>query len=292
MKTTKQYILICIVVVTQLFNSCTEPFEIELGNSYARLIVYGEISTDTTVHSVRLSRSADYFYNKPTEIVSGAEVVISDGTTQTILVENNDNPGTYETSPSFYGIPGKKYSLSINLVDIDNNGTPESYQASSVLPYLGPLDSIRLNYADYPFFTGSEILLYAQDPAETEDYYLFKLRKNSVLQTDSIPEFIAQNDQLFNGNYTNGISVQYLDDSKPGEKVSAGDTVVFEMYGISKDYYNFIIEAQTEIRGSNPMFSGPPANVSSNLTNEALGFFAAVNVKRARAIASESFNRQ
>lgn len=292
MKTPKYYILLTIAVITLFFSSCTEPIELELGNSYARLIVFGEISTDTTVHSVRLTRSAEYFYNKPPEVVSGAEIVISDGETQTILIENDDSPGTYETSPMFYGLPGKKYTLTIDLVDIDKDGTMESYQANSVLPYLGSLDSIQLNYANYPFFKGSEILLYAQDPVESVDYYLFKLRKNGILQTDSIPEFIAQNDLLFNGNYTNGISVQYLDDSKPGEKVSAGDTIVFEMYGIPKDYFNFIIEAQTELRGSNPMFSGPPANVSTNLSNDALGFFAAVNIKRAKVIASETYNVQ
>jgi len=289
MKSIKHYILIVLSAVTIFISSCTEPIDIELGNSFARLIVFGEISTDTTVHSVRLTRTADYFYNKPPEAVSGAEIMISDGESEIVLIESNDSPGTYETSPLFYGIPGKKYTLSINLVDIDKDGTMESYQASSVLPYLGVLDSIHLNYAVYPFFTGSEILLYAQDPAETVDYYLFKLKKNGVLQTDSIPEIIAQNDLLFNGSYTNGISVQYLDDFKPGEKVYAGDTVVFEMYGISKDYFNFIIEAQTELRGSNPMFSGPPANVSTNLSNDALGFFAAVNIKRASAIAPESY---
>ncbi len=284
----KNIALVTSFIATSLF-SCTEPIDIELSNSYSRLIVFGEISTDTTIHVIRLTRSANYFYNKPAESVSGAIVKINDSVTEISLSENPLNSGRYETPPDYYGVPGRTYHLSIDQVDIDKDGAKESYHAISVLPFLGALDSIQLNHADYPFFQGSEILLYAQDPAETIDYYAFKTMKNGLLQTDSLSEIIAQNDILFNGSYTNGIAVQYLDDAKPDEKVVAGDTIVFEMYGISKDYFNFIIEAQTEFRGSNPMFSGPPANVSTNLTNGALGFFAAVNIKRATVIVPKYF---
>ena len=74
-------------------------------------------------------------------------------------------------------------------------------------------------------------------------------------------------------------------DRKPDEKTVPGDTVTFEMYGISADYFKFITEAQTELFGSNPLFSGPPANISTNIDNGAVGFFAAVNVRRETAFA-------
>lgn len=275
------------VLLTFLFSflsSCTEPIDIKLDSSFSRLVVFGEISTDTTIHRISLTRSADYFYNKPAEGVSGALVKINDGTREITLTENPLNPGSYETLPDYYGVAGKIYNLFISNVDVNNDGVLEAYSASSFLPELAEIDSIKLNYAVYPFFTGYEIHLYALDPPETIDYYAFKVVKNSVQQTDSIPEIIIQNDILFNGNYTNGISVQYLDDRKPGEKGIPGDTVTFEMYGISAGYYKFLLEAQTELFGSNPLFSGPPANLSTNLTNGAVGYFATVNVKRAQDI--------
>ncbi len=266
-------------------SSCTEVIDIELENSYARLIVFGEISTDTTRHTIRLTRSADYFYNLPAEGVSGAIVRIYDGVSEIQLVENELEPGSYLTDEDYYGVPGRSYSLTIHNVDINKDGAIETYSATSSLPFLAEPDSIRLNYARYPFFQGNEILLFARDPAETEDFYAFKVLKNGIQQIDSLPEIIVQSDILFNGNYTNGISVQYLDDDKPGEKVFPGDTIVFEMYGITADYYNFIIQAQTALFGSNPLFSGPPANVSTNLTNGAVGFFAGVNVRRVGVVA-------
>lgn len=277
-------ILIIIGLIISMI-ACTEPIDLELDRSYTRLVVFGELSTDTSTHSIRLTRSADYFANKPSTGLSGAEVSLNDGESEIVLMENPENPGLYQTSSDYYGIPGKTYILNIEKVDADGDGEWESYSAASYLPPLPGIDSIRLQYARYPFFKGAEILLYARDSAETEDYYAFKVRRNGVMVTDTLPEIIIQNDLFFNGNYTNGVSVQYLDDEKPDEKLLPGDLVTFEMHGITKEYYNFIIEAQTELFGSNPLFSGPPANVSTNLTNGAVGFFAAVNIKRAWAFA-------
>ncbi len=287
MKANNIYILLFTGFSLYSITSCTEPIDIELDSSFDRLTVYGEISTDTTTHTIRLTRSADYFYNKPAEGLSGAFVKISDGISETALTENTQIPGNYDTPENFYGLPGKTYTLVIQNVDINKDGRAETYSAISYLPFLNEPDSVKVKYANYPFFTGIEVLLYALDPAGSKDFYAFKVSRNGVLQTDSLPEIIVQSDLLFNGNYTNGVSVYFLDDSKPGEKTEAGDTITFEMYGINEEYYNFIIEAQTELFGSNPLFSGPPANILTNINNGAVGFFTAVNIKRTSAIAPQ-----
>lgn len=285
MSRSRIYPMLMLAGLMTAFISCTETIDISLDNSYTRLVVYGEISTDTAVHSLSITRSADYFYNLPAQGVSGALVKVSDGISETVFAENDTIPGNYESPQGFYGIPGRTYELFIQDVDIDNDGYKESYTARSYLPEMAAPDSVKLNYVEYPFFKGSEILLYARDPAETVDFYAFKVARNGILQTDSLSEIIIQDDILFNGNYTYGIQVQYLNDAKEGEKVLPGDTITFLMFGITRDYYNFIMEARTELFGSNPLFSGPPANVSSNLSNGAIGFFTAVNIKRSYVIA-------
>ena len=58
---------------------CTERIDVEVGSTYTRLVVEGAVTTDTTVHSVRLSLTSDYFYNQPAPPVSGASVFIDDG---------------------------------------------------------------------------------------------------------------------------------------------------------------------------------------------------------------------
>ena len=65
-----------------------------------------------------------------------------------------------------------------------------------------------------------------------------------------------------------------------------GDTVTVELNNMGKEYFGFLQEAQAELRGSNPLFSGPPANVKGNISNGAIGFFAAYSVSRASATVS------
>ena len=63
--------LLLLAVLTR----CTEQIEIDVDSSFARLVVEGYISTDTTSHMVRLTRSGDYFYNQPAQPVSGAIII-------------------------------------------------------------------------------------------------------------------------------------------------------------------------------------------------------------------------
>jgi len=276
--------LLSISVLFIFIISCTEEVDIELDSTYTRLVVYGEITTDTAVHRVELKKSADYFFNQPAERVSNAFVELSYGDKSLRLVENPNFPGIYETPSNFYGIVGETYNLSINGVDIDEDGQSEEYTASSYLPAVNDIDSITLKYTSNSFFSGWEIQVWTYDPPDIRNYYAFKSIVNNKLVSDTLTEIVIQNDDLFNGNYTFGITSQFLDDAKDGEKATKGDTVTFEANGITEEYFNFLFEAQSESFGQNPLFSGPPANISSNISNGALGFFTAYSVSRSSAI--------
>lgn len=258
---------------------CTEQIDIELDSSYARLVVEGYVSTDTIQHKVRLTRSGDYFYNKPAQPVTGAEVIINDGDKSVILSESIDNPGIYLTDKDYYGVPGKTYTLTINHVDIDNNGEQEEYIASSELEPVNSIDSIQLENIKGTDFNIYEVRVFAWDPP-VKNFYAFKVLRNGKLITDSLHEIIVQNDIFFNGNYARGIPAQYLDQSEKDDIIKPWDTITLEINGITEKYYNFILEAQNEIFYQNPIFSGPPANINSNITNGALGFFTAYSVSR------------
>jgi hypothetical protein len=266
-----------------LLSRCTERIEVKVDSSYTRLVVEGYISTDTTQHLVRLTRSGDYFYNKPAQPVSGAIVSISDGDNVEMLTESNEKPGLYMTDPSYYGVSGKTYTLIISQVDIDNNGETEEYTASSELRPVGSVDSIQLKNISGNDFNIYEILVFAWDPP-VKNFYAFRVLRNGNLITDSLHEMIVQDDIFFNGNYAYGIPSQFLDQSDKDEVIYPGDTITLEINGITEDYYNFILEAQSEIFYHTPIFSGPPANISSNISNGALGFFTAWSVNRTSVI--------
>jgi len=254
-----------------LLAGCTEKIDIDLGTTYTRLAVEGHITTDTTTHWVRLTKSIDYYSNTPPPSVSNAVVTINDGFETLTLTENDTLPGYYETLPDYYGIPGRTYSLEIELQEEINEY--KSYSASCELKPVAPIDSIKVEYIEK--WEVWEVKIYAWEPPSV-DFYTFNIIKNGVLITDTIDEIGISDDRFFNGSYTNGATVYYLLEENPDEVVYPGDTITLIMGGITKEYYYFIIDLMDEtFEYRNPLFSGPPANVSTNISNGAVGFFAA-----------------
>ncbi len=273
-----------LLLVTIGLGSCTEIVDIELDSTYQRLVVYGEITTDSVHHQVELSTSSDYFLNEPAPTVSGALVELEFENGLITLAENDTLPGTYLIPDAFRGVPGETYRLSISQIDIDEDGVDEIYHAESTMPGGLLLDSINLTYFKSPFSSGYQVLMYALDPPSRE-WYNFKLWKNSDLLADTLIKYSVQPDDFFNGIYIFGLPVGFLSDEDPREALVEGDTVTFELNSIDQNYYNFVVDAQLEIFGNNPLFSGPPANVRSNVKEVGQGIFTAYSIQRISRLA-------
>ncbi len=258
-----------VLIPVFILSACTEKVDYPLDSTYVRLVVEGEINTDTTAHKVKLSRSGDALNKEPGQAISNALVSISDGSTDFILTENSSIPGLYETDPTVYGVPGKTYTLHIANVDVNNDGAMEEYTASSFLPRINPIDSIRIQYENVDRYTkGWLIDLYAQEIGGGRNFYLLKAYKNGVLLTDSTYECTSIADNTgFEGKYYNGFSVYYLDYFKLDERLVKGDTVTLEMEGITQEYKDFLMGFILEYEPKLPLFSGPSANVPTNIVS-------------------------
>jgi hypothetical protein len=259
--------------------SCTERIDVQLDDSYTRLVVDGAITNDTLAHTVKLSKTSSYYYNQPSPQVSGAQVSITDGESTFNLTEVQ--PGIYHTDPSVHGIDGHTYTLNIKLESPIGNYS--EYSASSTLHSVVSLDSISLLF--HPEWSKAgiwEVKCFVLEPT-TVDFYRFLISRNETLLTDSLQEWFVTDDKFLNGNYTNGIGIGYIDQGS-ANGLQQGDKVTVEVNNIGKEYYNFVAEAQTELFGSNPLFSGPPANVKGNINNGGVGFFAAYSATRSSAI--------
>jgi hypothetical protein len=266
-------------VITSVVVSCSEPYNVDVPESFTRLVVEGYMTTDTMSHKVKLTKTSSYFSNEKAPVVSGAQVyvIVSEG--DTLLLHETGEEGIYETDSTVFGIPGLFYTLHIKLNEII--GESDTYESTpEIMPSIKPLDSIALEFKPDWGPSGYWIIkVYAQEPP-SRDFYCFKAWKNDTLLTDSIKEYFYTDDELFNGNYTNGITSQYLNQAKPDEVLRPGDKVTFELNSINEGFFRFIYEYQTESGPSIPLFSGPPANVSTNLNNGALGYFAVYSVSK------------
>jgi hypothetical protein len=266
-------ILLLLTTTLILSDGCTERIDISLDDTYTRLVVDGRITNDTGIHKVLLSTTSDFYYDEPAPAVSGALVSISDGTNNIALHENPMIPGSYETDTGVFGIPGRTYALHIVLKQPINNIS--TYDATCEMKAVSGLDSIGVSYNER--WRGWEIQCYALDPPST-NFYMFNIFKNHKFLTDTINEVFVSDDRFYNGSYTNGATVGFLRKEKSGEIVNKGDLIGLQIAGITKEYYHFILDLQAETGYKNPLFGGPPANVIGNISNGAIGFFAAYSV--------------
>ncbi len=270
-----------IIFLTLIAFSCTERYEVELDGSNPRLVVDGSITTDTMAHLVRLSKSAAYFSNRPLDPITGAIVTISDGTNTYVLHEDPNKPGDYYTDPTVYGLPNRTYTLSIKNVDINSDNEFEIFTGSSRLNPSNHLDSMQVDFIHKFYQDNYQIAVYGQDPGETRDIYMYKIKINGKLITDTITEAQIADDEFFNGSYASYQPVYYLTPTKNDELLKEGDTIVLEQYGITKAYSDFIMDIVNESHGADP-FGGQPANISTNIEDKDMsyGFFGAFSVTR------------
>ncbi len=266
--------LLFFALLAILAAGCTEKVNIKLDPNYTRLVVDGSISTDTAAFTIDLTQTADYFYNAPIPRVTGASMAITDGTNTIPLTETvASTSGVYKTDPGFHGIAGRDYTLNITLAQPIAGET--QYSSTCRLMHVARLDSLQAElHPDWGKKGIWEIRIFAQEPGDEVNYYMFHLYKNGKLMTDSISKVVTSDDKYFNGSYINGLATMYINADHPWETLHPGDTIKMQMSGITKEYYDFIGEVQTA--GFNiPFFMGPPANVVGNINKNAVGFFAA-----------------
>jgi hypothetical protein len=120
------------------------------------------------------------------------------------------------------------------------------------------------------------------DPGQGRNFYLIKVLKNNKLLTDSIFKYSIGDNSGFEGKYYDGFPVYTLRDERADERLSHGDTVTVELYGITEDYYSFISSYISDYYPKIPIFSGPSANIPTNIKpiDDAVGIFAAYSIKR------------
>jgi hypothetical protein len=251
-------------------------------------------------HSIRITRSAGNFTVDSPEGVGNAEVTLTDSDGKTLpLAENDTVPGLYQTAADVYGEEGKTYTLDVR-VDFDGNRIREHYRSTAYLTRINYIDSVGLQ-ASAIFKNMVEVLLYAQDMPE-ENYYSIFVAINDSILNPTINKYFVMDDKFINGQYIDGVACYYLNQdqdttkSNNGERLRVGDKVTLNINAISKEYATFIDNVRSEIRGSNPIFGGPPANVETNIKCvdpqdgvPVLGFFTAFPSRYANATVKKDF---
>lgn len=261
----KHTLYILLILIT--FTSCTEVIEVDVPKNTVKLVVEGEITTETDSSFVKLTESVGYFDDqRPTPAVSNATVFVNG-----IPFLHTTN-GLYKPASPFVGVVGSVYNLSINY-----NG--KKYTSSSLLEPMFQIDSIVPIFKEQEGFLeeGYTVKYFGSDKRPQIKYTYVQF---GVKGFDSINDFYEDFRVLFDN--------KGQDPNRPVEfeipfiRLQPRDTSLLIFRSIDEATYRFLL-ALGNRDGGGP-FSTPPANVPTNIKGDetALGVFSAYEIKRYR----------
>lgn len=282
------YLFILLMLISQI--SCITEIKWEGAETSTRsLVVEGLLTDEEQEHIVKLSRTLSVVGDKTPEVVSGAEVSITDGTITFELTEKE--PGIYVTENNIKGEPGKKYTLNVNVDGEEYSATDSMVTAPVIQPI--EYDTSEFNNDFYMFtlrgnFGSPEPYKYrmvykipenasAHYPPgwEAPKWYIRRIQENNYVGLDStyfVHDAVEPAALLIYGEHNhNGIL--------------KGSTFTECFYSMSDIYYKYIraMMSETEWRGVGVVGS-IPADVPGNISNGAFGFFAVSSVRKIETI--------
>lgn len=289
--------IVSFILFALLATGCNTEIEEEISWNLDQypdmLVVEGSVTNRNQHHRISLSVTGQYFDTSPVRKVSGARVVVSDGTNEFPFSESELNPGIYISDSSFAGQPSMSYSLDI-LLNEPVNGTSH-YSGVSLMPEGIDIDTMFCEIYELPDlgFPGNSdeekdttilsIYLLGKEPDNPDNFYLASIFQNEVPWQATSKDLI-----MFTDDFNNGRNADYILFAK---NVESQDTIRLKISSVEKDYYDYIGSIQQmEQSGSAYNMSGPPANAVGNIKN-ALGYFYAcyISEKTSYAVDKRGF---
>ncbi|MGA3288205.1 MAG: DUF4249 domain-containing protein [Bacteroidota bacterium] len=271
MKTKRNLLLRTIFVLTffsiiWFLSGCQQVVSIDLNTANPRAVVEGNIKDQPGPYSVFLSMTGSYFDTTlSTPPISHAQVVITDD------LGNRDTlkeviSGTYQSS-TLIGVSGRTYTLSVKA-------DGKEYMATSSMPAKVFIDSLyALPRHGLDGESGYDIYVMFKDPPELGNYYRINARSSAVIPADSID---GRRYRLFTDKLTNGNEM--TERIRAGRNVSVGDTITIELRSIDKSTYDYFHTLSDILSSDRSPTSLSPANPNSNISGDALGYFAAYTI--------------
>ncbi|MFP4367879.1 MAG: DUF4249 domain-containing protein [Bacteroidales bacterium] len=272
-------LMIGFAIIIFFSGSCEKEVILDLADKEgAYLIVEANIDNLAKNQFIKLSLSSSYYEVTSGPPVSNASVKISGGGAEFNFTESpvDSLKGLYFNDI----IAGSlKEGINYRLRIVKDS---EVYTARSVLQSVPDIDSVSL---ELNLFTSMGIISdtlydalihfstlpgndahYLVDLDINERLQTFRPSQKTVISTESLDEYVS-------------LAVKTINK----DNLEPGDTINVKLRSISKEQYDFyqIFFFQTDLSG-NPFAGAPPANIPTNLSEGARGFFQVSSVSSAR----------
>ena len=270
--------------------------QIDIPGYEEQMVVDGTIETGQPA-IVLLSSTANIY--SPTNLeaylngfVSGATIVVSDGTISDTLVEictDNLPPGTEEIAAAFFGIPvdqlvtlnlcgyfstqivgevGKTYELSVDV-----NG--ESYTSATSILEPTPLDSLFWK-PEPPLENHGWSWAVLSDPPGLNDAYRWEVKRLNILPDGTQdPLFYKPFGPFFDDAFFNGLTfefayenpINFFDESINEEYrgyYEQGDTILVKLSKLGRAEFDFFEKKYNQMYTAGNPFA-TPTNIPTNI---------------------------
>ncbi|MCX6266157.1 MAG: DUF4249 family protein [Bacteroidetes bacterium] len=238
------------------------------GETPDRIIVDAIITDEVREHRIKLSYPVSELNQKP-EPVAGAGVLISNEDEVWPLTEDPANPGVYVTPSSFYAQLQKNYTL---LISFDG----KVYTAKTTM-IAGQV------FRELQVAKNEDNELYHVDwvanAFSTEEAAMWEL----LIDWSMVPGF-EHLDSLDNHARMLFYTLPTLDVSEVFAPMMqsvifpAGTMITERRYSLTSQHAEFVREMLLESNWAGGLFSVTPANVGTNLSGDAAGYFGACAV--------------
>ncbi|MGM9474899.1 DUF4249 domain-containing protein [Pedobacter sp. GSP4] len=243
------------------FSSCKKIISIETENAAPQIVIEGKINDTLGDQQVKISKTIGYTESNVFPKVSGATVTVTDSRGNNFIFKEGTTPGTYINRMK--GVPGITYHLNVTVEG-------QSYTASSKMPNVVKMDSIGIIKNVFFGRERKTAAAFLTDPANETNFYHFNLYVNDVLSQ----RFYVNNDRLTNGN---DLRIQLFfkaNNDHDSDELNSNDKIKVEMECIDANIFDYWYAlSQQSNRGPNQ--GTTPANPTSNISNQALGYFSA-----------------
>ena len=258
-----------IYILTLLFlSSCEEKTDWELESiNDNRIVVDGMITNERTAHIVKLSKPVSEM-NEAASVVSGAVVTISDGDTIYTLTETPDSSGIYITDSSVIGVSGKQYKLTI----VYNNKTDTATAEMIPVTPFAPL-TYYLNTNDSLYRIGSINDVYDSEPS----MWMVLMDWSNVPGYDSL-DYSSNHAKLMAYTFSSIDVNQIFAPSKESIPFPEGTIIIEKKFSLTEEHADFLRALVSETNWRGGFFDVSAANLPTNLSEGAIGYFGASTV--------------
>jgi hypothetical protein len=261
--------------------SCTKVINVDLNAANPDIVVDAEITSTPGPYTVNLTQTVNFSDDNIFPAVNGATVIINDNAGNTeILVETS--PGNYTTT-HLQGTEGRAYSLSIT-------SKGKNYTASSTMPVSVPIDSLVADTSShqrggggfngggggYSGNPGVSVRAVFTDPKGVVNYYRL------IEYINHVPNY--NNITIISDNLQDG-SVITENVARRDTSIHAGDTINVVLESIDANVYEYYRTLKQVTKAQTGIQTTVPGNPTTNLSNNALGFFSAYAVRSKYVIA-------